>query len=70
MGYFQHKHENISEAGILKNCIWCNEEFEMDSGNQKYCKNPACRDDRWIANMTKRQYIKHTNSECLKHDVD
>lgn len=70
MGYFQHKHSNISEAGILKNCIHCGQEFEMDSGNQKYCKDPACRDERWINGMSKRQYIKHTYGECLKYGVE
>ncbi len=69
MGYFQHKWHNISEAGIIKTCLWCKGEFEMDSGNQKYCKDPECRDSRWIMNMTEKQYIKHTDGECLECDV-
>lgn len=70
MGYFQHKHSNISEAGIVKKCVYCGEEFEMVSGNQRNCKDPACRDERWINGMTKRQYINYTDSECLKHGVE
>lgn len=49
MGYFQHKHKNLKDASILKKCKHCGEEFEMRSGNQKYCHpqdNPECESDR------------------------
>lgn len=49
MGYFQHKHSSIADAGIIKKCKNCNQEIELRSGNQKYChrdENPQCDDDR------------------------
>ncbi len=62
MGYFQHKHKNIEDAGILKNCKHCGDEFQMSSGNQKYCKDPACRDERWINSMSEKQWQKRINN--------
>ena len=62
MGYFQHKHRNIEDAGILKNCKYCGQKFQMSSGNQKNCKDPSCRDDRWINGMSETQWQKRINN--------
>lgn len=57
MGYFQHKHNSLADAGILKKCLHCGEEFEMRSGNQKYCHpqdNPECESDRHFESLWKK----------------
>ena len=54
MGYFQKKYRSIEEAGIIKKCLHCGQEFEMRSSNQKYCHrqdNPECDDDRYFKKL-------------------
>lgn len=61
----RRKHRN-QRCKMMKTCAWCDEPFETNNPNQKYCSRRCCRDywtyKTWLKDRIQKNALNITNT--------